>query len=333
MKTNLNNSKPLQVKDLAKKSICDGHVYLTTKEGRQFYLLKPGILIEEAFIKKYAITQTTFDYIAVTDQLIISQFQTLFKELKYLQFEKDLRQKTIEIEIFFRETFSRSSHFLNFALACHEEFCAIPRNELIRMHETDLHLFRKSLYSAALAVIIAMTNDYYHYPMIKDFYNLAFGLDIGLCHDRFCYFVGEARNREKSVPSSGKKWMELQGASVQEISTYLGHPEKSYEFFQQQKGLLAYPELKEIVLYQHELSSGQGFPRGLPKGHVSSWEAIVLLASSMVDICDEYPFETNMMNYLKEFNNQKLKEIPVQRVYAKLCLSLDQVQNIKENAG
>ena len=81
MKTNLNNSKPLQVKDLAKKTICDGHVYLTTKEGRQFYLLKPGILIEEAFIKKYAITQTTFDYIAVTDQLIISQFQTLFKEL------------------------------------------------------------------------------------------------------------------------------------------------------------------------------------------------------------------------------------------------------------
>ena len=37
-------------------------------------------------------------------------------ELKYLQFEKDLRQKTIEIEVFFRETFARSHHFLNFLL-------------------------------------------------------------------------------------------------------------------------------------------------------------------------------------------------------------------------
>jgi HD-GYP domain-containing protein (c-di-GMP phosphodiesterase class II) len=333
MKTKLQNSQPLQVKDLAKKVICDGHLYFTTKEGRQFYLLKPGILIEEAFIKKYAISQTTFDYVPVIDSIIHSQFQTLFKELKYLQFEKDLRQKTMETEVFFRETFSRSHHFLSFALACHQEFCAIPRQELIRMHETDIHLFRKSLYSAAMAVMIAMTNDFYHYPMIKDFYNLTFSLDIGLCHDNYSYFVAEACNRENASPGSGKHWLKEQGASALEVSTYLAHPEKSYQFFQNQSGLLAYPELKEIVLYQHELSNGQGFPRGLPKGHVSSWEAVVILASSMIDICDEYTFETNVMSFIKDFKSDKLKEIPVQRVYAKLCLSLDNVQFVKENAG
>ncbi len=333
MKTKLQNSKPLPVKDLAKKVICDGHLYFTTKEGRQFYLLRPGILIEEAFIKKYAVTQTTFDYVSVIDPIILSQFQTLLKELKYLQFEKDLRQKTIETEVFFRETFARSNHFLNFALACYQEFCAIPRQELQRIHETDINLFRKSLYSAAMAVIIAMTNDFYHYPMIKDFYNIAFALDIGLCHENYSYFVAEACNRENAQPGSGLSWLEQQGASPLEIKTYLGHPERSYKFLQNQSGLLAYPELKEIVLYQHELSDGKGFPRGLPRGHVSSWEAVVILASSMVDICDEYEFETEVMNFIKEFKNDKLKQIPVQRTYAKLCLSLDNVQIVKENAS
>ena len=328
----LENEKlvPLPIKDFAKKIICDGHIYLRTKDGRRFYLMKPGILIDESFVKKHATNQTVFDYLPVTDQLVVSQFQTLFKELKYLQFEKDLRLKTMDIVSFFRGIYRSDKHFLNFALACYSEFCHISKDDLIKMHETDLHLFRKSLYSAAFAVIIGFANDFYHYPMIKDFYNLTLGLDLGLCDSHYSYFVAEACNRENQAPGTGKEWMAHEGASELELKVFLGHPEKSYQFFNHQSDFLAYPELKEIALYQHELSSGKGFPRGIPKGQVSSWEAVVILASSMVEISAEYSFEKDVLNYILSFQNQKLSDIPVQRVYKKLCMVMDEV---KENAG
>lgn len=324
---------PLPIKDFAKKIICDGHIYLRTKDGRRFYLMKPGIMIDESFVKKHATNQTVFDYLPVTDELIVSQFQTLFKELKYLQFEKDLRMKTMNIVAFFKETYRSDKHFLNFALACYSEFCSISKDDLNKMHETDLHLFRKSLYSAAFAVITGLANDFYHYPMIKDFYNLTLGLDQGLCDSHYSYFVAEACNRENQVPGTGKEWMKQEGATDLELNVFLGHPDKSYQFFNTQSGFLAYPELKEIALYQHELSNGKGFPRGIPKGQVSSWEAVVILASSMVEISSEYTFETDVMNYILRFQSQKLSDIPVQRVYKKLCLGMGEYDIIKENAG
>lgn len=323
----------LAIKDFAKKMICDGHLYFRSKEGRQFYLMKPGILIDEAFVKKYATHQTVFDYVPVTDELVINQFISLFRELKYLQFEKDLRMKTQDIATYFKHVFENGNHFLSFAMACYTEFCVLPKKDLIRMHETDLHLFRKSLYSAAFAVIIAFTNDFYHYPMVKDFYNITLGLDLGLCEAHYSYFVAEACNRENQTPGTGLQWMKSEGASDLEMDVFLKHPETSYKFFESHAHLMAYPELKEIVLYQHEISNGLGFPRGIPKAQVSSWEAVVILASSLVEIKDEYEFETDVLNYVFSYQNQKLSEIPVQRVYQKFCMGLGDLFKLKENAG
>ncbi len=323
----------LPIKDFAKKIICDGHLFLLSSEGRRFYLMKPGIMIDESFIKKHATHQTVFDYVPVTDSIVTAQFTTLFRELKYLQFEKDLRLKTQDIVAFFKGTFERDVHFLSFAMACYNEFCVLPKEDLKRMHETDLHLFRKSLYSAAFAVIIGFTNDFYHYPMIKDFYNLSLGLDLGLCEDHYSYFVAEACNRENQAPGTGQMWMMSEGATDLELNVFLKHPEKSHQYFQEHAEIFAYPELIEIALYQHELSNGNGFPRGIPKGQVSSWEAVVVLANSLVEISDEHKFECDVMNYLFAFENQKLSDIPVQRVYKKLCMGLGDIFKLKENAG
>lgn len=330
--TNL-TSTSMPIKDFAKKIICDGHLYFRSKEGRRFYLMKPGVLIDEAFVKKHAVNQTVFDYESVIDEKIVEQFSALFRELKYLQFEKDLRLKTQEIVAAFKSAFEKQTHFLTFALACHTEFCNLPRKDLLRLHETDLHLFRKSLYSAAFAVIIGFANDFYHYPMIKDFYNLTLGLDLGLCESHYSYFVAEACNRENQNPGSGSVWMKAEGATEFELNVFLKHPENSYKFFAENPSLMAYPELKEIALYQHELSNGNGFPRGIPKGQVSSWEAVVMLASSMVEIRDEYEFENDVLNYIFNYQNQKLQDIPVQRVYQKVCMGLGDLFKIKESAG
>ncbi len=323
----------LPIKDFAKKIICDGHIYLRTKEGRKFYLMKPGILIDESFIKKHAMTQSVFDYHQVTNPIAMSQFRQLFKELRYLQFEKDLRNKTAEIVIFFKSSFENQIHFLSFAQACFEEFNAIGSEDVKRMHETDLHLFRKSLYSAAFAVIIGLTNDFYHYAMIKDFYNLTLGLDIGLCEEHYSYFVAQACNHENTTPGSGLAWMTQEGATELETGVFLKHPEISYKYFENHGELLAFPELSEVALYQHELSEGNGFPRGIPKGQVSSWEAVVILASSMVEIAEDYNFENDVMNFIFSFESQKKNQIPVQRVYKKLLLSLGNILKIKETTG
>jgi hypothetical protein len=156
---------------------------------------------------------------------------------------------------------------------------------------------------------------------------------MGLCDSRYSYFVAEACNRENQRPGSGKEWLKNEGASPLEIDVFLKHPERSYDYFKNHETLLAYPELKEIALYQHELSQGNGFPRGIPKGQVSSWEAVVILASSLVEIKDEFHFETDVLNYIFNFQNQKMEELPVQRVYKKLCMSLGESVKVKESAG
>lgn len=321
----------LPIKDFAKKTICDGHLFLLSG-GRKFYLMKPGVFIDPAFIKKYAPTNPVFDFESVVNPECQERFTELFRELRYLQFEKDLRVKSSEIVNEFHRAYSESEHFLSFALACYEAFCEIPLEDQTRMHETDMHLFRKALYAGAFAVVIGMANDFYHYLMLKDFYNLTFSLDIGLCESSYSYYVAEACNAENQVPGSGKKYLIKERASLQEIEVFHNHPQKSYDYLKK-NSILAYPELAEVSLYQHELANGTGFPRGISKGQVSSWEAIVIFADSLVEITSEYKFETEVVPYLINFENQKLRELPVNRVYQKLRLAFSHFQSLKETGS
>lgn len=326
-KENQNLTK-LAVKDFAKKVICDGHLFLRIG-NRKFYLMKPGVFVDSAFIKKHAISNSIFDYESVVSYQVKEKFKTYFKELRYLNLEKDLRIKCSEIVRYFNEVYSTDTHFLSFALACYEEFCVMPLDQQSKLHETDIYLFRKSLYSAAFSIIVAMTNDYYHYLMIKDFFNLTFFLDYGLCEKDYSYFVSEACNHENQKPGQGKLYLEDNKASKEEKKVFFDHPEKSYQHLKIQK-ILNFPELAEAILYQHEISDGTGFPRGILKGQVSSWEAVVIFSDSLVEILSDYNFEKDVVNYIKKFKNLKLKDLPVSRVYKKLCLGLDMFNDLKE---
>lgn len=314
--TNVNYQK-LAIKDLAKKTICDGHLYIAGKESRRFYVLQPGMIIDEDFIKKHAVHNTTFDFLPVVQDDNLQRFRSFFKELKYSQFEIDQRKKCLEILRFFHEIYSEETHFLDFALAAFEEFNLIPLEDLKRMHNLDINLFRKSLYSAAFSVVVAMANDFYHYMLIRDLYNLTLALDMGLCESHYSYFVAKGCNQENHQPGSGLQWMKREKSSELEVNVFLSHPQKSYDFIRS-KSFLAYPELAEIALYQHELASGEGFPRGIKKGLISSWEAVVILASSFVDIEESFDFEAKVIDYLLSFDNQKLSLLPVGKSYSKL---------------
>ncbi len=312
----------MPIKDFAKKKVCDGHLFVPGREGRKFYVMKPGMYLDASFLKKHAKLNTVFDFIPVTDEEVVTDFLKLFKELKYLHFEKDLRMKSGEIVQRFQEVYAGGEHLLSFVLACHQEFCGVSEEYLSKMHETDLHLFRKSIYAAAIAIVIGISNDFYHYSMLKDFYNLTFALDIGLCDKDYSYFVAQACNEENKRPGSGKAWLVAQRASQSEINVFLSHPEKSHGFLKSHAHLLSYPELAEIALYQHELSSGSGFPRGIAKGQISSWEAVVMLADSFFEILDQYNFEENFLDYVAQFENEKLTSLPIGKVYRRFCKTL-----------
>ena len=331
MKTETQNFIKLQVKDLSKKIVCEGHLFLSSG-GRKFYLMKPGVFVDPGFIKKYAVSNHAFDFESVINDDVKEKFKLLFRELRYLRFEKDLREKSFEILGYFHRVFSDNEHFLSYALACHEEFCQVPFEEQLRMHETDMHLYRKALYAAAFSVIVALANDYYDFLMLRDFYNLTFMLDIGLCQTSYSYFVAQACNEENKNPGSGKEFLQKEKASDFEMEVFLKHPAKSYEVLKS-LSILAYSELAEVTLYQHELSDGTGFPRGVFKGQVSSWEAIVIFADSLVEIVTDYTFENEVLKYLLEFQNQKLKDLPVNRVYKKLCFTLDHFKALKETGS
>ena len=329
MTTENQNLQKLPIKDLAKKSICDGHLFLSSSSGRKFYLMKPGVLLDPEFVKKHAPSNSIFDFESVVNNEVKNKFKELFKELRYTQFEKDLRMKCLEIISYFHRTYSEEEHFLSFALACYEEFCSIRFEDQLKMHETDLHLYRKALYSSAFSIIIGISNEFYHFTMLKDFYNLTMSLDMGLCAANYSYHVAQACNAENKKPGMGKVYLEQEKASKNEIEVFLKHPEKSYEFLKK-ASLLSFPELAEVSLYQHELADGQGFPRGIMKGQVSSWEAIVILSDSLVEISDAFDFETNVVQYLVNFENEKLSDLPVGRVYKKLCHAFNYFESLKE---
>lgn len=321
----------LAVKDLARKIICDGHLYLSSGQ-RKFYLMKPGVFVDPAFVKKHAANNQVFDFSSVINPEVKERFKLLFRELRYLQFEKDLREKSFEILRYFFEVYSQPEHFLSFASACHEEFCKLPFEDQQKMHETDMHLYRKALYASAFSVIAGMTNDFFHFLMLRDFYNLTFSLDIGLCEDRYSYFVAQSCNEENKNPGQGRIHLANEKATESETAVFLNHPRRSYDFIKS-TDLLAYPELAEIILYQHELSDGTGFPRGVMKGQVSSWEAVVIFSDSLVEILPEYEFESNVVSYLLEFNNKKLNDLPVGKVYRKLCLAFEHFKMLKETGS
>lgn len=331
MKNETNNFIKLPVKDFAKKLICDGNLFLSIGE-RKFYLMKPGVFVDPAFVKKHAPNKPVFDFECVVSQDVKENFRSMLRELKYLQFEKDLREKCFEIVQYFYQVYSQEEHFLSFALACHEEFCQLPLEEQARMHETDMHLYRKALYSSAFSIISGIACDFYHYLMLRDFYNLTFILDIGLCHSNYSYFVAEACNAENRNPGSGRSYLEKEKASEMEKAVFFGHPEKSYAFIKE-LNILRFPELIEATLYQHELSDGRGFPRGIVKGQVSGWEAVIIFSDSLVEIVPEYHFERDVVNYIRNFQNKKLKDLPVNKVFKKLCVTFDYFDSMKETGS
>lgn len=305
---------------MAKKNLCDGNLYLNVG-SRNIHVMSAGTFIDESFVKKHAATNSKFHLEQQVDHEIKAEFKRLFRELKYTQFEKDLRLKCLEIMDCFNTVYTKKNHFISFALAAYEEFCAIPREDQARLHEADVNLFRKALYSSAFSVIISIASDFYNYLVLKDLYNVTFSIDIGLAGDNYTYYISEACNIENQNPGSGKLFLEEKNVSQAETDLFLNHPNTGHDFLNK-LGILAFPKLSQIILLHHELSSGGGFPRAIKRSHMSIWDSIVILSDSLVEISSEHGFEIDTIKFLNTFKTEKIQDVPVSKVYRNLITVL-----------
>lgn len=311
-----NAEKIIGVRELAKKTLCDGKLFLNVG-GKNILLMSSGTFIDDHFIKKHAAINSKFVIEQEINHEIKSEFKRLFKELKYSQFEKDLKLKCLEIVDTFYKVYKEKNHFISFAVAAYEEFCLLPREVQSSLHEADVNLFRKTLYSSAFSILIAIANDFFHYLVLRDLYNVTFSLDIGLAGDKYTYYISEACNRENRSPGEGILYLESQNVSRAERELYLQHPRLGSEKINS-LGILSYPKLSQIILFQHELSSGEGFPEGIKKGQMSIWDSIVILADSLVEISSEHEFEKNVITYFYSLEETRIHDLPVSRALKNL---------------
>lgn len=311
-----NVEKIIGIRELSKKILCDGVVYLHVG-GKNIFLMSSGTFIDDSFVKKHAAQNSKFALEQEINHEIKSEFKKLFRELKYTRFEKDLRLKCLEIVDTFYKVYNDKNHFISFAMAVYEEFCSVPREEQRALHEADVNLFRKSFYSSAFSVLIAIASDFFHYLILKDLYNVTFMLDIGLAGENYTYHISEACNRENRFPGEGIRYLESERASLGEKKLFLNHPLKGAEKVDE-LGILSFPKLSQIILFQHELSSGEGFPRGIKKGQLSIWDSIVILADSLVEISSDHDFEKNVISYLYSLEESRTYDLPVSKVLKNL---------------
>jgi len=298
------------------QTLSPGHLFIQMGP-KLLSLLEAGQVIDKNYLNKYKNSKLFIE--SKIDSKKYEMFMELFDQLKNIKFEKPNRDHCKLIMSKIVEDWSSSdSHLLTFALACFNTFNSLPTSELSRIDNTDIRLFKKSLYSSCIAVVTAMSNDFYEFSILQDFYQITFVMDFGLCDASYSFHIANAVDAESTGAGNGLLYLEKAKASVNERNLFLGHPEKSYKLLESEHINLHYPELSSIVLYQHETTTGNGFPRGITKREVSSWDAICLYADSIVKMTAIEQLESNCMSYLISESNLKQDLLPVKRVFMKL---------------
>ena len=297
--------------------ICDGDLCLQMGP-KLLPLLSAGEFIEKKDLEKYK-SKNLLVIKRVIDQDQYQIYLKMFSDLKDMIFEKDQRQQAKEIlSSVHHEWQGNESHLLTFALAAFYSFNSLPDEELQKINETDLRLLKKSTYAGAICLLTAMSNGFYSFDILKDLYLVSFAMDIGLNGKDYTYHVSKAVDVEAEKHGRGREYLNSVKASQKEKNLFINHPEKGHAALQSLVHLFTYPELIEIILYQHETSDGKGFPRGITKREVSTWDAICLYADSVVLLSEIEKIETNTLSYLLSLSPAKQESLPVKRVFLKL---------------
>ncbi len=294
------------------QTLCSGRLLLQMGP-RRLSLLEAGQIIDKKFLDKYKNSELYLEPVADLNR--VNEFKKMFADLKSKKFEREQREQA---KLILREVIKDWSHpeahLLTFAQASFEVLNTLPHEELYKIDSTDLRLFKKALYASAISVVIGMSNDYFEFNLLKDIYQITFVLDAGLCGPNYSYHIANAVDAESQKSGEGIKYLNQVKASEKEKELFFKHPEASHDLIESLQFNLTYPELTEIVLFQHETATGKGFPRGITKREISTWDAVCLLADGVVAMSQIEKVEKNTINYLLKISMEKQDILPIKKV-------------------
>lgn len=294
-------------------TICQHFVYFKTSSQR-ILLSNPGTWIDQKLFTKIEKIKDKIEVMTVTDHELVHSFTSLLQNHVKCELENEWLHSKEEILVLFNRMLVEGKAFLNWSIACYEVFNRVESNVLNELHETDVNLFRKSHFSAAVAIWLSLANGLYDSDFLEDIYHIAFFQDAGLIDSSYSYYIAEALDQESLSPGQGIKYLLNQKASEAEIKLYIDHPFASYEFIKR-LDLLNNSDLANTVLLGHELSNGEGFPFGYTEAVLANWERIIILADHLVKYNSSVDF--NLFKELEIIRSLKLTVLPVKKVFAR----------------
>lgn len=316
--------RPLEGKELASWKLALGDIYYQTPASGKLLLLKRvGERLEESWIERMR-TNSGLRVRESANTKRVTDILAQWEHWESLEDSADRERTGARFCDFIRAGLHTEGGItlLDWSFACYNYLRPDEATELELLNGHEI-LHRRGLHVAGLAVIFAMGCGYSDPLFLRELYQTAWLLDIGLLKTDFSYWTAMACQAEKAQPGAGVALLKKAGASELEVKVFLEHPNESHrialERFEKKfhnVGLL------DAIARHHELADGKGFPRGIPPAALSDWESILVLADQMVDYRDEVlkQYATDGLRLVwQPFRQLPLRNLPIQRVLRKVA--------------
>lgn len=301
-------------------SLCPGHLYYFSKiHNKPIFMLQAGDLIEDSFIARYQNAGIDCFYILnFVDFTNAKKYEHHFENLKLAKTESQRWSERNQIVDLFKlqYIFTKKTSILEFVLSAHQNFSKIPKEVLNEYLQVSDSLLRRSMLTASLASLIALSIGYVEFEFIQDIYHASFLRDYGLVSGQYNYIIQKACELERTKPGTGLESFK----NEEDRKYYFSHPQIGYEkIVKNCKQIFNYPELIDSVRYHHELANGSGFPNKFNYYGMSDYEVIlnfVEYITPYAEIIYSKNTDYSLLDLISEaVKNKILMNTPTKRIY------------------
>lgn len=313
---------PLDGEELSRWELAPGDIFIISPAGKILRLKRAGDVLEPKWREHYSHSHQ----LRLLPLVNADRVRSLTEFYQTWERAQDPAEAELAADAFVDAVKSGMSKdgglaMLDWAMTCHGLF--EPDMKLIEEFQAQhVVLYRRGLLVSSLSVLFSLACGYRDPLFLREIYQAAWYLDAGLIDESFTYWVALACQAERMKPGEGGKFLIAQAASEKEHALFFTHPRRSYERAQTElQARLTFGELLLSVLHHHEKSDGSGFPEKSCLSVLSDWEALMVLADSLVDYREEI-LEKNLRQGWQElwsvFLARPVQALPIQSVVAKL---------------
>lgn len=301
----------IKIDDLKVNSISYAHLYIFVKE-KPYLMLRAGDLITTQFIEKYKNKGLASFYAkSIVNKETFQKFKERLLKVKSLPKRKDkLKNVQYLINDFSFAYWQESPEsYLSFAMACYDTFYHLPSDCILELQAKSQILYARALIISSLSVMTAVMDKFYDEKFLRDIYNTAFIMDIGLVQNGdFNYLLAKACEYERNHPGTGLSWLKSHPKCTYEADVFYQHPQSSYRMALKFEEQFHYPELLKFISYHHEKTDGSGFPGGFTFSGLAHNEVMIMMCDYMVPFSEYFFQEKDGYQVVKE-QFEKIKKL------------------------